>query len=75
MIHENEFNNNSFWGKYYAGFLKQLKTNNITTPYTYVILLSNKDNMVIDWININTDEIGKVEDLLLKYTEEMKKVK
>ena len=75
MIHENEFNNNSFWGKYYAGFLKQLKTNNITTPYAYVILLSNKDNMVIDWININTDEIGKVEDLLLKHTEEMKKVK
>ena len=72
MISENEFDKDSFWGKHYASFLKQLKTNEITTPYAYVILLSNKDDMVIDWININTDEIGKVEDLLLKHTEEIK---
>jgi thioredoxin-like negative regulator of GroEL len=72
MISENGIDESSFWGKHYASFLKQLKTNEITAPYAYVILLSNKDDMVIDWININMDEIGKVEDLLLKHTEAIK---
>ena len=70
MINEHDFDETSFWGKHYASFLKQLKSNGITKPYAYVILLSNKDDMVIDWINVNTDEIGKVEDLLLKHVEQ-----
>lgn len=72
MISENDFDETSFWGKHYASFFKQLKSNELTAPYAYVVLLSNKDDMVIDWININTDEIGKVEDLLLKHIETIK---
>jgi succinate dehydrogenase flavin-adding protein (antitoxin of CptAB toxin-antitoxin module) len=68
MISSSDFEKTSFWGEYYASFFKKLSDKDQVKTYVYVILLSHKDDNIIDWINKNTEEIGVVEDLLLEHT-------
>ena len=69
MMSETNYDENSFWGKNYAQFFSKLGNKDLEKAYVYVVLLPTKDSDMIDWINKNTDEIEKVEDLLIQHYE------